>query len=80
VRSRRVASVEEYMMVRLPTARMIMEERLKGSIDQVARVIHFETTSDERDALAQWDGRIRRACATVSTRLRDVLTCARAVG
>ena len=84
-------------------ARMIMEERLKGSIDQaappppppraragrrgpydaarrsqVARMICFETTSDERDALTQWDGRIRRACAAVRGCCAARARCARA--
>jgi COP9 signalosome complex subunit 4 len=53
-------------------AKMIMEERLQGSIDQVARLVHFQTTVEERDSLAQFDGRIQRACVTVNAILEDI--------
>jgi COP9 signalosome complex subunit 4 len=52
-------------------SKMIMEERLQGSIDQVARLVHFQTTLEERDTLAQFDGRIQRACIAVNSILED---------
>lgn len=47
-------------------ARMISEDRMRGSIDQVERVIHFENDIEE---LQQWDQQIVSICQA----LNDVL-------
>ncbi|KAG6505372.1 hypothetical protein ZIOFF_037728 [Zingiber officinale] len=40
-------------------ARMIYEDRMKGSIDQVEAVIHFE---DDTEELQQWDQQVSIGC------------------
>jgi len=44
-------------------ARMIVEERLKGTIDQVDRLLYFQTSTDTHQL---WDTRIEAACSTVN--------------
>lgn len=43
-------------------ARMIMEGRLKGTIDQIARLVLFESG---QESLIQWDERIAHTCNSV---------------
>lgn len=43
-------------------ARMIMESRLKGTIDQVAHLVLFESG---QESLIQWDERIAHTCNSV---------------
>jgi len=50
-------------------ANMIMENRLKGSIDQIHAVIYFEHNTE---SLNQWDQRIAHACASVNDILETV--------
>ncbi|KAJ3668562.1 hypothetical protein LUZ60_005984 [Juncus effusus] len=49
-------------------SRMIFEDRMKGSIDQVEAVIHFE---DDTEELQQWDHQIAGLCQA----LNDILDC-----
>lgn len=42
---------------------MIAESRLQGTIDQLARLIHFAET----DALQRWDARIEATCSAVNS-------------
>jgi len=49
-------------------SRMICEDRMRGSIDQVEAVIHFE---DDTEELQQWDQQISGLCQA----LNDVLDC-----
>lgn len=44
-------------------ARMIAEERMHGSIDQVEGVIHFDNDEDE---IVQWDHQIQNICVAVN--------------
>ncbi|KAF8071124.1 CSN4 [Scenedesmus sp. PABB004] len=55
-------------------AEMIGEGRLRGSIDQVDGLIHFE---DSLEQLVQWDKQVAGACAKVDAIL-DALAAARA--
>jgi len=50
-------------------SRMMVEERLKGSIDQIASLIVFEHS---QDALVQWDARIAGACNYVNNILETI--------
>lgn len=47
-------------------ARMIAEGRLTGSIDQVANIIEFDSSSGG-EALASWDSRVKALCLTLNT-------------
>ncbi|XP_078178318.1 proteasome component (PCI) domain protein [Carex rostrata] len=49
-------------------SRMIYEDRMRGSIDQVEAVIHFE---DDTEELQQWDQQIAGLCQA----LNDILDC-----
>ncbi|CAA7387849.1 unnamed protein product [Spirodela intermedia] len=49
-------------------SRMIYEDRMRGSIDQVEAVIHFE---DDTEELQQWDQQIFGLCQA----LNDILDC-----
>nr|CAD1837761.1 unnamed protein product [Ananas comosus var. bracteatus] len=49
-------------------SRMIYEDRMRGSIDQVEAVIHFE---DDMEELQQWDQQIVGLCQA----LNDILDC-----
>ncbi|KAI4389923.1 hypothetical protein MLD38_002090 [Melastoma candidum] len=49
-------------------SRMIYEDRMKGSIDQVEAIIHFE---DDTEELEQWDQKIVGVCQA----LNDILDC-----
>lgn len=55
-------------------AKMMMENRLGGSIDQVARLVHFQSEPEERSSLAQWDAHIERACTAVNDVLEHIAT------
>jgi len=50
-------------------SRMMVEDRLKGSIDQIESLIVFEHS---QDALIQWDGRIASACNYVNNILETI--------
>lgn len=50
-------------------AKMIVEGRMKGSIDQIDQLIQFE---GQGDYLSSWDSRIERACNTVNNILELV--------
>ncbi|XP_042395756.1 COP9 signalosome complex subunit 4-like isoform X1 [Zingiber officinale] len=50
-------------------ARMIYEDRMKGSIDQVEAVIHFE---DDTEELQQWDQQIAGLCQAFNDILDDL--------
>ncbi|XP_042458410.1 COP9 signalosome complex subunit 4-like isoform X4 [Zingiber officinale] len=50
-------------------ARMIYEDRMKGSIDQVEAVIHFE---DDTEELQQWDQQIAGLCQAFNDILDDM--------
>lgn len=52
-------------------ARMIVEGRLDGSIDQIDQLIKF---AHEGDALSKWDNHIERACVTVNSILDGITT------
>jgi len=54
------------------TSRMMVEERLRGHIDQIERLIVFDSHSTE--PLQQWDSRIASACNSVNSILETVLT------
>jgi COP9 signalosome complex subunit 4 len=43
---------------------MITEDRLQGSIDQIARLIHFKSQSSNE--LQLWDSHIENACSSVN--------------
>eukprot|EP01099_Mayorella_cantabrigiensis_P003700 TRINITY_DN2796_c0_g1_i4.p2 TRINITY_DN2796_c0_g1~~TRINITY_DN2796_c0_g1_i4.p2 ORF type:complete len:387 (+),score=99.16 TRINITY_DN2796_c0_g1_i4:101-1261(+) len=45
-------------------AKMIVEGRMQGSIDQIDRLIQFES---ETDYLSSWNSRIERACSAVNS-------------
>lgn len=47
-------------------AKMISEERMKGSIDQVEGMINFEDTEDNASIVAQWDAQIMSVCLQVN--------------
>ncbi|KAK3148095.1 hypothetical protein QOZ80_3BG0290680 [Eleusine coracana subsp. coracana] len=49
-------------------SRMIYEDRMRGSIDQVEAVIHFD---DDTEELRQWDHQIAGLCQA----LNDILDC-----
>jgi len=51
-------------------SRMMVEERLKGTIDQIAGLIVFENAAE---TLLQWDDRIAQACNQVN-RIIDVVS------
>eukprot|EP01118_Nematostelium_gracile_P013117 TRINITY_DN4912_c0_g1_i1.p1 TRINITY_DN4912_c0_g1~~TRINITY_DN4912_c0_g1_i1.p1 ORF type:complete len:408 (-),score=127.98 TRINITY_DN4912_c0_g1_i1:53-1276(-) len=48
---------------------MMVEKRLKGTIDQIENLIVFEHS---QDALVQWDNRIASACNTVNNILETI--------
>jgi len=50
-------------------SRMMVEERLRGSIDQIERLVVFENT---QESLTQWDNRIACACNYVNSILETV--------
>mmetsp|Transcript_12598 Transcript_12598/g.32285 ORF Transcript_12598/g.32285 Transcript_12598/m.32285 type:complete len:396 (+) Transcript_12598:249-1436(+) len=50
-------------------AKMILEERMQGSIDQVAGVIRFDVASEE---LQHWDQQIMGVCQTVNAIIEDM--------
>jgi len=52
-------------------SRMMVEDRLKGSIDQIESLIVFEHS---QDALIQWDNRIASACNYVNNILETIGT------
>jgi len=52
-------------------ARMMVENRLRGSIDQIATLIRFET---EAGPLNLWDSHIEAACHTVNNVLETLTT------
>eukprot|EP01087_Luapelamoeba_hula_P000456 TRINITY_DN1033_c0_g1_i1.p1 TRINITY_DN1033_c0_g1~~TRINITY_DN1033_c0_g1_i1.p1 ORF type:complete len:391 (-),score=101.83 TRINITY_DN1033_c0_g1_i1:33-1205(-) len=52
-------------------ARMMVENRLRGSIDQIATLIRFET---ESGPLNLWDSHIEAACHTVNSVLETLTT------
>lgn len=52
-------------------SRMMVEDRLKGSIDQISSLIVFEHS---QDALIQWDARIASACNYVNNILEAIGT------
>jgi len=52
-------------------ARMMVENRLRGSIDQIATLIRFET---EAGPLNLWDSHIEAACHTVNSVLETLIT------
>eukprot|EP00899_Mesostigma_viride_P016333 jgi/Mesvir1/24700/Mv21983-RA.1 len=51
-------------------ARMVTEDRMKGSIDQVDGVIHFEKNVEE---LVQWDHQIQNVCLAVNSILEKMV-------
>jgi len=53
------------------TSRMMVEERLKGTIDQIAGLILFENS---QESLTQWDNRIASACNYVNNILETIGT------
>lgn len=52
-------------------ARMMVENRLKGSIDQIDKLIYFET---EGGSLHLWDRHIEGACHTINTIVENLRT------
>jgi len=50
-------------------ARMMEEQRLRGSIDQIEKLIIFENS---QESLSQWDTRIASACNSVNNILETV--------
>jgi len=50
-------------------SRMIVEGRMKGSIDQIKKLIQFE---HEGDALTQWDSHIESACSAVNSIIESI--------
>jgi len=56
------------------TSRMIIEERLKGSIDQIAGLIVFQSGAIAQESLIQWDNRIANACNYVNNILETIGT------
>jgi len=52
-------------------SRMMSEERLKGSIDQIASLLLFENA---QESLSQWDARIASACNGVNDILERIST------
>jgi COP9 signalosome complex subunit 4 len=50
-------------------ARMIVEDRLKGNIDQIDQLIYFATSADSH---ALWDSHIEQACHTVNNILETL--------
>jgi len=52
-------------------ARMMEEQRLRGSIDQIEKLIIFENS---QESLSQWDTRIASACNSVNNILETVAT------
>jgi len=53
------------------TSRMIVEERLKGTIDQIEALIIFENS---QESLSQWDNRVASACNYVNNILETIGT------
>jgi len=53
------------------TSRMMVEERLKGAIDQIASLVIFQNS---QESLTQWDNRIASACNYVNNILETVGT------
>lgn len=51
-------------------SQMISEERMDGSIDQLARFVHFETSSQ----ISQWDNQIKQVCTQVNDILNKIGT------
>jgi len=51
------------------TSRMMVEERLKGTIDQIEGLIIFENA---QESLSQWDNRIASACNYVNNILETI--------
>jgi len=47
-------------------AKMISERRMKGSIDQVERIINFQDADDSAAVVAQWDAQIMGVCLQVN--------------
>jgi len=55
------------------TSRMIIEERLKGSIDQIAGLVVFQSgTTISQESLIQWDNRIANSCNYVNSILETI--------
>jgi len=52
-------------------SRMMVEERLKGSIDQIEGLVVFENA---QESLSQWDNRIASACNSVNNILEVIGT------
>jgi len=52
-------------------SRMMIEERLKGTIDQIEQLVIFESA---RESLSQWDNRIASACNYVNDILETIGT------
>jgi hypothetical protein len=50
---------------------MMAEDRLKGSIDQIASLLIFENS---QESLSQWDSRIASACNGVNDILERIAT------
>jgi len=55
-------------------ARMIVEERLKGTIDQIEHLIIFEHGRVASEALQQWDSHIVHACTQINNILETIGT------
>jgi len=49
-------------------SRMVVEERMTGTIDQIQRLIFFQTS----DSHGLWDSRIEGACSSVNTILENI--------
>ena len=49
---------------------MIVEDRLRGKIDQIEKLLHFQTNVDAHQV---WDSHIEAACSTVNSVI-DVLS------
>jgi COP9 signalosome complex subunit 4 len=47
-------------------AKMISEGRMRGTIDQVERIINFEDAGDAAAVVAQWDSQIMGVCLQVN--------------
>jgi len=52
-------------------SKMMIEERMKGTIDQIEQLIVFENT---QETLLQWDARIAASCNYVNSILENVGT------
>ena len=51
-------------------ARMVVEDRMRASIDQVDGFIHFQTDAEE---LSVWDDQIKSVCGAVNAILDDAI-------